>query len=744
MRRFLVCLLTLLSCSGEKPPPAPIEQARTETVALKPVPSPEPPRRVSPDWAAIEESEKACADCHPEQVDAWLASKMGQSFARLPPRLPPAPSPLSRDAQLVHPLTGLEYSQRDGVFTERASETATFQRPVSHRIGSGSHASSYAWTPWDRPDQTGGGRPDQTGGGRLYQSPLTYFSEAGAWALSPGYEAMTDHPGSFRELTPECLFCHAGSTTDRLPVDGMGCSRCHGDAREHAQARLQGRDGKVTLPTKLSNERQVDVCAACHFGGAARLLRDGRSWGDFMPGDDLSETVAIFVRSTPGEGFGTNDHLSRLERSACAKGPTPLLCTTCHAPHPSAAQRQNDRSQPCRACHSKTSATPAHACSGPAGSDCASCHMDVGQARNIPHISAVDHFIRRRPERQPPRNTETPLVFAARRQADPTSSDDHVLLGRAYVEVWRSDGQTADAERAERHLKIGLDALPLRVDGWLELAALRRLRGQGPLEREAAERAYALAPTVPRVARVLAAARMGSGDAQGALTALSRLPDSERTAEVQTLEARALQMVGKLDDALKAAEAATRLQPTSGEAFFAIGVLALELHRPQVAMTALRQASAWLPRDLRVSLKLGQVALKVEEKTLALEAFERALALCAKDATACQLSALGRGEALLALGRADEALLVFEGLYESGVRLPTMPSAMGRTLSALGRYAEAVPALEAAAQIRPDDPTVFRALDHAYTRLERHPAAARARDREAELLRTKPSPGSAP
>ncbi|MCA9544655.1 MAG: hypothetical protein KC613_09710, partial [Myxococcales bacterium] len=460
-------LLALTACKGGKTPPAP----PASPAPLSPpsvAPPSAPPRAAAPasapDWPAMQASDDNCADCHPDEAEAWARSPMGRSFK---PIEAASHDPFKVPAALVHPVTGLGYRQTGGRFSEVAGAQA-FRQPAAVVIGSGSHAHSYLWQQ----------------GARLFELPLTWYETRRAWDLSPGYD-RGGHPGSFRAVTDGCVACHADPVQPEpgtrsffatAPHRGMGCARCHGDGRAHSRAHLDGGQAPITSPKALPTGLANDVCGLCHFPGAARILRDGQTSRDFVAGQPLADHAAVFVREVPPDGFGSISHTYRLQMSACFKQtPGGLKCVGCHSPHPTGPV--GDRSKPCRDCHGPQGHAAQHACAGPADEDCVRCHMDKGQTQNIPHVSATDHFIRTKPQTRPPKNNDSPLLWAADPQPHPRDADHQVLLGRAYVEAFRADGQPRDAERAEAWLSKGLAALPGRVDGWIELATLRRLRG---------------------------------------------------------------------------------------------------------------------------------------------------------------------------------------------------------------------------------------------------------------------------
>lgn len=727
------CALVLMlgGCKRSSPPapvaaPAPVDAAPVPPPVKPPAPAPAPTPLPPVDWAALRASEEACADCHPDQVDAWRASHMGQSFrpvAELPGAI------RAQAATKVHAGTGFTYTYADGMVTEIAAPDQSVARPIAFVFGSGAHAHTNVWATDDR----------------LLQTPLSWYSSKQGWDFSPGY-ALATHPGLFRAVPAGCVACHAdpvptrpGSRMhfERLPQGPFGCARCHGDGRAHAADRLDGREAPVHSPDGEPFARADDACAYCHYPGVARILRAGRSWGDYLPGRPLHEVVAIFDRQRPTEGFGATDHFARLAQSACAQKTPLMTCATCHAPHPTEAR---DRSAACRDCHGGGGHAEMHACVGPAGEDCASCHMDAGATRDIPHVSATDHFIRVKPTGRTPKNNDSPLVWVVRPEVEPTEADHQILLGRAYAEAWRSDGQPRDLERAVRWLTAGLGALPDRVDGWVELAAVRRLSGDAAGERKAAERAFALAPGDRRVALAAGAARLAGGDAAGGLAALERAAAVGTDAEVEVLRARALSELGRLPAALAAAEQATRGQPSSGEAWFGLGVLRLEADDVDGATAALTAATVWQPADLRAWLFLGRAESLRGRWKPSHDAFAEAARRAGADRRGAAVARLGALRALVELGRMAEARPLGLALLGEGAPLPGLPTLMARIHLASGELPQARQAIDAAVRFEPDDAVAWAVRAEVLEAQGDGAAAGAARTRASQLRRAAEAP----
>lgn len=698
--------------SATPPPPA----------SPAPPPTPEPPALpttpLTPaDRAAIRAADTQCVDCHPDEAAAWARSKMGQSFRRLADA---PPAPFASPAEIVEPATGHRYRQRDGTFSVEGAavpgvpEPPRFARAPTHVVGSGTHVHTLLWAEGDA----------------IRQIPLSWYASKSAWDLSPGFDARVTELGFFREVSTGCLTCHTDPVSSApgadarvldLPAGPFGCVRCHGDGRAHVAGRLEGRPTPITNPDDLPPARAADICALCHFEGAGRVLRPGHDWGDFLPGQRLADSVAIFARAEARDGFGSADQAGRLALSACAKATPTLTCTTCHAPHPTEAI--TDRSAPCRACHMPSHAaqgTPTHACADPKGTeptaDCAGCHMDEGPTHNIPHTSGVDHYIRVRPEPRPPANNDSPLSWIAHPDAEPADPDHQLLLGRAYADAWRGNGQPRDAERAVQWLTRGLADRPDRADGWIALAALRRLGGDLAGYRDAAERAFALDPTDRRGAILVGFARFQSGDAAGALAALDRAAAALDSAEIQTLRALALDRLNRPADAEAAARAALALHPTHADARLALAGLARRRGDLDDAAEHYAAAAAWAPLDVRAWLNLGWVHADRRQWAHSRDAYARAEGTAGPDAMARDLALIGQAEAHYRLGDLTAARIIGDTLRTRERPLPRLASLMGRLHLAAGELEMALGALRAAVQIDPNDAEARAALTEAERR----------------------------
>ncbi|MBC8036966.1 MAG: tetratricopeptide repeat protein [Rhizobiales bacterium] len=242
-------------------------------------------------------------------------------------------------------------------------------QPIRYAIGSGRIGRSYLVRK----------------GVHLFQSPVTFYEGPKHWALSPGYE-KDEHPDFFRQITPECLFCHT-SARGAEPVP-IGCARCHGDGQAHA---ANPSEGNIVNPAKLNDRARDSVCEQCHLGGEIRIALPGKSTQDFKPGMLLEEVVATFVNEGRTGGSITG-HVEQLAASRCRdEAGARLSCGACHNPHPTHSEKSVN--QRCQQCHAR----PSKASHDNFATDCVSCHMPRLPAIGVPHSATTSHLIERAP-----------------------------------------------------------------------------------------------------------------------------------------------------------------------------------------------------------------------------------------------------------------------------------------------------------------------------------------------------------
>ncbi len=315
-----------------------------------------------------------CASCHPKETAAYLKSSMDNTLGN--PTEMRAGS--AEDQQTGGRLTS---EWRNGKMFHRVSEDgleATY--PIRYQIGAGKVGHSYATQIGDY----------------LVESPLSYFRRFG-WDISPGFSGaeLIDFN---RVLTGRCFFCHSNfpATVQGRRVGGsiaaIGCERCHGDTSGHV---LHPSAANVVNPAKLDTRARDSICEQCHLEGVARVLNPGKSLHDFKPGQNLEDTLAIFVARSAEGGLKAVSQEEQLALSQCARqSGGKLWCGTCHNPHGVSANRSAEVKAICTSCHPVL--PPASHPSGTA--QCVSCHMPTAKPSDVAHAALTDHRIRKRPE----------------------------------------------------------------------------------------------------------------------------------------------------------------------------------------------------------------------------------------------------------------------------------------------------------------------------------------------------------
>ncbi len=261
--------------------------------------------------------------------------------------------------------------------------------PIEYRVGSGRQGISLLAR-----------EPD----GRLWQVPVSYFTEADRWDLSPGFAAVLQQYGPFfrRQIPQNCLTCHA-TYLELEPsgkfgpvVHGVSCEKCHGPGAVHVR-HWRGRTSRgpsgsrtkadltIVNPKRLPADLQRAICAECH----TRTLtpREGKTF-QFRPGQRLEN----FYELHASEAGAQHTEAESLARSACFQrtaGKERLACVVCHAPHASPTRDPSLHDGVCLGCHREE-----HKASGVRHVNCVGCHMperrtDFGHGRFRNHHIAV-------------------------------------------------------------------------------------------------------------------------------------------------------------------------------------------------------------------------------------------------------------------------------------------------------------------------------------------------------------------
>ena len=530
-----------------------------------------------------------CAGCHRDVWETYRRTGMGRSFYR------PSPENVIEDFRdkntFYHQASdswftmlqrGGEHYQRRYQIDSRGKQVNVMEKRIDYIMGSGNHARAYL---------------HRTAANTLIQLPLGWYAEKGGyWGMNPGYD-RPDHDGFRRPITYDCMFCHnayppvpagheqpfAQSVYEGPLPEGIDCQRCHGPGSRHVQlaatagAKRQDIRSAIVNPSRLSAERQMEICMSCHLETTSfplpnAIRRYDRGPFTYRPGEPLEAYILNFDHA-PGTGreekFEIVNAAYRLRRSACfLKSTGKMLCTTCHNPHDAprgeAAERQY--TAVCRQCHGPAFDRQVAAGKHTRANGCAGCHMPKRRTEDVVHVAVTDHFIQRqkpagdllaeKAERQetganayrgpvvlyyPEKLPHTPenelyLAVAQVKQrsnlregiAQLTNAIDKYSPQRAefyleLAEALQSNGQLAKAlpmyrEAVRRNSKVGLQKLG---------TALRR-SGQYPEAAEVLERAASIAPGDALIWHELGLTYRALGRSTDAVTAIGKASSAIR------------------------------------------------------------------------------------------------------------------------------------------------------------------------------------------------------------------------
>lgn len=322
-----------------------------------------------------------CAGCHKKLFEDYSKTAMGRAASHAVDHLRLAPQKIIVRSEKfqrsfeVYVENGKLYQAESGPEFRNVHELA-------YVVGSGVNGLSFAVRRGDH----------------LFQAPLSYYSRAKRWELSPGYE-FADY-GFNRPIAGACIACHSGRPNPVAGRNGqyadppfdelsIGCESCHGPGREHV--RRGGAKAAIVNLSKLPAERAEEVCMNCHQGGDTRVVQPGKTLRDFRPGQVLNDTVAIFkIPRSPGVTADIDllEHHESMRLSKCyqaSAGSAKMNCIGCHNPH---AARTDYRAV-CLGCH-KTQLAATHP---PKTSNCVGCHMPKREVGFIAHSALTNHRI---------------------------------------------------------------------------------------------------------------------------------------------------------------------------------------------------------------------------------------------------------------------------------------------------------------------------------------------------------------
>lgn len=408
-----------------------------------------------------------CRQCHPDIYDSFIKTGMGLSFdfagkAKSSARF----DKHSLITDTIKKLFYYPYWKNDSLMIDEFrmdGRDTTFKRTekIDYIIGSGQHTNSHLMNV----------------NGYVFQVPATYFTQKGTWDLPPGFEGGFNSRFS-RKIELECMSCHnaypeiiEGSENKYSGIPrGIDCERCHGPGSVHVEriARHELVDTSLSIdygivnPAKLPIAMQLDVCQRCHIQGNA-VLKKGKSFYDFRPGMMLTDVMDVFMPVYKGDEDAhiMASHAERLKMSKCFQVSlrkaeqekegehslrpykNALTCVTCHNPHISVKSSPTEHfNRVCKNCHSPTpgativkQASAGKACTENQklrdiqSDNCVSCHMPRNGTMDIPHVTATDHFIRKKIAAKEVSGIREFLRLSCINNQNP----DREILGTAYL-----------------------------------------------------------------------------------------------------------------------------------------------------------------------------------------------------------------------------------------------------------------------------------------------------------------------
>jgi len=352
------------------------------------------------------ETSKACTPCHAGHAASW-----GRTFHRTMTQNATASgiqAPFDGRAVTALGVRSVPWRQGDSFFIDMPDPGSG--RAVTHAIDrvTGSRRMQQFETKVDD---------------RYVRLPVAWSIEEGRWLhLSEAFfHPDGDDFQAHRAVWDlNCIFCHTTRPVPGLDAQerlssraaelGIACEACHGPGEEHARRmrsplrryamRLaHAADPSIVNPSRLAQDRSVQVCGHCH---GQRLpvdrdaIREILATGDpYTPGEDLSRYFEPVTGETRLGAFSFasrfwgdgSPRLTAYEYQGMLRSPCYLkgsiTCLSCHTMHDGDPRGQLRPDRPgdamCTQCHQgytgeKLAVHTGHSVESP-GSRCVACHM---------------------------------------------------------------------------------------------------------------------------------------------------------------------------------------------------------------------------------------------------------------------------------------------------------------------------------------------------------------------------------
>lgn len=655
-----------------------------------------------------------CAPCHRAVWETYRRTAMGRSFYR------PAQVTIENatyyhkpsDSYFLMLERGGKIYQRRYQLDASGKQINTMEKRVDYVMGSGNHARTYL---------------HRTPANTLIELPLGWFAEKGGyWAMNPGYD-RPNHDGFRRPITYDCMFCH--NAYPQIPAgheqpfaepiyqgalpEGIDCQRCHGSGTAHVKlaatpgAKREAIRSAIVNPARMSPERQMEGCMACHLETTSFPLpnavqRYERGPFSYVPGEPLADFILNFDHA-PGTGredkFEIVSAAYRLRRSACfLKSSGKMLCTTCHNPHdtPQGEAAERHYTAACRQCHAQEFNLLVQAGKHTRADGCAACHMPKRRTEDVIHVAVTDHWIQRRmpdrdllaerTERQDSYRGRVALYYPET-LAHTTANDLTIAVAQVIQGSNMTEGIAELTAAIEKYS-------PQRSEYYLQLAEALRNDGQLgkalPVYREAVRRDPKSAPVLQKFGSALRRAGQSAESAEMLKRAAAIAPEVALTWHELGLTYRAQ---GKTVEAVGALRKAVAIDPDLAEAHNNLGNLWFAGGDHGRAEPAFREAIRIRPDYADAHGNLANLLSGAGKTGEALEQFAIALGLNASDAAthynyAVLLGRTGRFEE--AQAELERCLRADSAFWDAHVLLGDMLLAKKQTRDAISHYREAL------------------------------------------------------